>query len=502
VIKGIPLRINGGKDNDAASVDSELALLYLRMTGAKVEVSGPLPNPYFLGDRPLTEARPFTREAQQIYLVTRLDGFTVDDVLGLIDRAAAPTRTGRFLLDGKLSLRDKGNVWLRNAADRLRAAGVSDDRVAFDQSATVVTDEVDVLGYYSWGSNDPAIRRRKFNLSFRPGAIGGMFVSTDGRTFREPPVDWALPGWDNPKAWFAGTPQSLAGDLIREGITGVSGHVAEPLLGNAIRPDILFPAYVAGFSLAESYYLAMPSVSWMTVVVGDPLCAPFGDAPRQVTEVPLDPATELPKLFSERSQTVLERPGIPSDVLQSLLRAQSRTNRGDGEGSRADLEQATAKVPGLKVAQYSLAASYEAADKWDLAIARYRTILEASPDEVVALNNLAYALAVRKGVLGEALSLAERAYGLAPKSGVVLDTLGWIRYMGGDARSGLGLLVEAVRLSPDIGELRLHLAQVHAAMGDSPAARVELAKALELDPTLKSRPEAKALQEQEQGKPK
>ena len=146
--------------------------------------------------------------------------------------------------------------------------------------------------------------------------------------------------------------------------------------------------------------------------------------------------------------------------------------------------------------------SYEAAGKWDLAIARYRTILESSPDEVVALNNLAYALAVRKGVLGEALSLAERAYGLAPKSGAVLDTLGWIRYMGGDAKGGLGLLVEAVRMSPDIGELRLHLAQALAATGDSAAARVELAKALELDPTLKSRPEVKALQEQEQGKPK
>ena len=47
--------------------------------------------------------------------------------------------------------------------------------------------------------------------------------------------------------------------------------MAEPLLGNTIRPDILFPAYLAGFSLAEAYYLAMPSVSWMTVVVGDPL---------------------------------------------------------------------------------------------------------------------------------------------------------------------------------------------------------------------------------------
>ncbi len=46
--KGIPLRINGGdRDRSAASVDSELSVLYLRMTGALVPVIGPLPNPYF-----------------------------------------------------------------------------------------------------------------------------------------------------------------------------------------------------------------------------------------------------------------------------------------------------------------------------------------------------------------------------------------------------------------------------------------------------------------------
>ena len=42
-----------------------------------------------------------------------------------------------------------------------------------------------------------------------------------------------------------------------------------------IRPQILFPAYFKGLSLVEAFYLAMPVLSWQTVVVGDPLCAPF-----------------------------------------------------------------------------------------------------------------------------------------------------------------------------------------------------------------------------------
>jgi uncharacterized protein (TIGR03790 family) len=488
--KGIPLRINGGaKDRDAASVDSELAVLYLRMTGAPVPPAGPLPNPYFLGERPLSEARPFTRDAQQLYLVTRLDGFTVSDVIGLIDRGAAPSRDGRFILDGKFSLTEKGNLWLQSAADRLKAGGVSDDRIVFNQSGAVVSDEVDVLGYYSWGSNDPAIRRRQFNLTFRPGAIGGMFVSTDGRTFKEPPGDWKLPSsYQDKKAWFAGTPQSLAGDLIREGITGVAGHVAEPLLGNTIRPDILFPAYVAGFSLAEAYYLAMPSVSWMTVVVGDPLCAPFADATtRHEEDPPIDPATELPALFSRRRLDILSGSSTPLAAKQLALRAESRLARDDKAGARGDLEQATALAPTLLVAQFLLAAEYDTAGDFDAAIARYRTIIESSPDSALALNNLAYILAIRKGNLKEALPLAERAVALVPRSGVIADTLGWIHFMSGNSGRALPILQKAATLSPTVAEIHVHLAQVYSAAGRVDDARRELESAVRLDETLTRR---------------
>ena len=39
------------------------------------------------------------------------------------------------------------------------------------------------------------------------------------------------------------------------------------------RPDLLLPAYYQGRNLAESYYLAIPRLSWQNIVVGDPLCA-------------------------------------------------------------------------------------------------------------------------------------------------------------------------------------------------------------------------------------
>ena len=64
-----------GLQGTVASVDSELTLLYQRLLGVQPPVPGRVANPYFLGDKALTEARPFTRVSREIYLVTRLDGF-------------------------------------------------------------------------------------------------------------------------------------------------------------------------------------------------------------------------------------------------------------------------------------------------------------------------------------------------------------------------------------------------------------------------------------------
>src|ERR1700733_10651431 len=86
--KGVPLRVDGtaGLEGTVASVDSELTLLYRKLLGLTPAVSGRVDNPYFLGDRDPIHTEPFTRFSSDIYLVTRLDGFTVDDVLKLIAR--------------------------------------------------------------------------------------------------------------------------------------------------------------------------------------------------------------------------------------------------------------------------------------------------------------------------------------------------------------------------------------------------------------------------------
>jgi uncharacterized protein (TIGR03790 family) len=113
---------------------------------------------------------------------------------------------------------------------------------------------------------------RTLGFQWLPGALVTEYVSTDGRTFQRPPATWTIGTWKEAAGWFDGSPQTLTADYIHEGATGCSGHVYEPYLEFTPHPDQLFPAYFHGRTLAESYYVAIPGLSWLNIVVGDPLC--------------------------------------------------------------------------------------------------------------------------------------------------------------------------------------------------------------------------------------
>ena len=261
----VPLRIapSGEHTSDGASVDSELAALYVDLHGHPHPLRGPLANPFF-AQRNSTFGHP----GFPIYLVTRLAGYDFPDVRGIVDRAIAASNRGKFVIDLKSNDDAEGNNWLRTAAIALPA-----NRVVFDESDRVISGVKDVIAYASWGSNDPHRRQRDLGFGWLPGAIVTEFVSTDARTFRRPPDSWTLGNWGDQKTWFAGAPQTLTADYIHQGATGASGHVDEPFLQYTPRPDYLLPAYYHGQNLAESYWLSIPAVSWQNIVVGDPLCS-------------------------------------------------------------------------------------------------------------------------------------------------------------------------------------------------------------------------------------
>jgi Tfp pilus assembly protein PilF len=178
-----------------------------------------------------------------------------------------------------------------------------------------------------------------------------------------------------------------------------------------------------------------------------------------------------------------------------VVRFQTLLARDDQVGARSALEDAIKVAPRAVRLMVSLAQLEEQAGEDDAAMARYRHILEVQPTNVVALNNLAFALAVRHGAAAEALPFARRAVGLAPRSGTVLDTLGWVEHVLGNHSSAARLFEQAIQLEPSHAEIRLHAATVYLADGKGDHAAAELKEALRLDPALEARDEVHQLRE-------
>jgi len=321
-----------------------------------------------------------------------------------------------------------------------------------------------------------------------------MFVSTDGRTFKEPPPMWRPSSDGRRESIFGGSHQSLMADLIREGVTGAAGHVDEPYLDATIRPDILFPAYASGRNLAESYYAAMPYLSWQTIVVGDPLCAPFPHTALATRDIDsgIDADTELPTFFARHRLRHMPA-GLNNAAAAAWARAESHAARKDEAGEQEALEAAVAADPRFTLARLALASKYERENQFDRASAQYRAIVSYNPNEAIALNNLAYNLAVRHNNPQEGLPLAERACTILKNHPTCLDTIGWIQHLlKRDTQA-----VVTIRLARSSGyqdpDLLWHAAAIYAAVNDLAQATAELNLALKVKPDLADRDEIKSL---------
>jgi len=151
--KGIPLRIlgNPGHNRTITGVDSELALLYRKLAGEALPPAGSMPNPFFLADKPVSQAKQFNHADQNIYLVSRLDGYTLEDIKGLIDRGSSPSKEGKIVLDAV-------NSRTMETSDILGKMGQA-DRVLQENIEQALQNNRLALGYYSWGSKDPVSRK-------------------------------------------------------------------------------------------------------------------------------------------------------------------------------------------------------------------------------------------------------------------------------------------------------------------------------------------------------
>jgi len=267
--KGCPLkvlRVENDTSNCNSSVESELMLIPSPqhigscITFEQLNAGTYFKNPYF------TVNGTFSKADYGIYLVTRLDGYTAEKVKSLIDRSGPNTLV---IKDSTLFVMDQSPAWtgiglnteLGTTAALMTSAGWP---ILLNSTNLYVTNQQHVLGYASWGSNDPdadtASHARPSN-TWVNGSIAETHVSTSGRSF-EPGTAYG---------------QSLIADLIEEGVTGAKGYVYEPFTAAIAISSILFSRYVdmsfdgtPDYNLAESYFSASRMIGWKDVVIGDP----------------------------------------------------------------------------------------------------------------------------------------------------------------------------------------------------------------------------------------
>jgi Tfp pilus assembly protein PilF len=114
-------------------------------------------------------------------------------------------------------------------------------------------------------------------------------------------------------------------------------------------------------------------------------------------------------------------------------------------------------------------------------VASYRSVLNIDPSNLIALNNLSYALARENP--DEALTLAQHAAEIAPDSPTVQDTLGWIYYRKGLYSMAVRYLETAVNKDAT-PQRQFHLGVSYLKAGNQAAGQKIVREALQKDPNL------------------
>jgi putative PEP-CTERM system TPR-repeat lipoprotein len=110
---------------------------------------------------------------------------------------------------------------------------------------------------------------------------------------------------------------------------------------------------------------------------------------------------------------------------------------------------------------FKLATTYQQQNDTQKAEEHYKAILIEQPDNVLALNNLAFLYSQNNNP--QALDFAKKAYDNAPESAAVLDTYGNILVKQGQAKEGLPILEKAASLAPKENDIQFHLAEAYSA---------------------------------------
>jgi uncharacterized protein (TIGR03790 family) len=239
-----------------AAVDSELTLL--RNDDYPLEKW--LLNPYFVGFRKRKDSLPFTMD--QVMMVARLDASRPEVVKRMIDdslRAERHGLSGRAYFDARWPLPDNQDLQgyaLYDASLHKAASQTEKLPVLLDQQESLLQpgSAPEAALYSGWYS----LAKYVDAFDWQPGAVAYHIASGECKTLKK----------KGSQVWCK--------RLLEDGAAATIGPVAEPYVNAFPVPEIFFSFLLDGYyTLAESYFLSTPFLSWQMILVGDPLYRPF-----------------------------------------------------------------------------------------------------------------------------------------------------------------------------------------------------------------------------------
>ena len=187
----------------------------------------------------------------------------------------------------------------------------------------------------------------------------------------------------------------------------------------------------------------------------------------------------------EASKTQLEHllSKNPNEVETQLRMGDVLNRLGDRQGAIEHLRKAHELQPANPAAAYGLALMLDQGGQTDQARVAYEEVLKLDPENVQALNNLAYIKAEDGLDLDQALGLVQRALQKAPNDPNISDTLGLIYVRKKLTVQAVVLLRGLVARVPDNPAYRLHLAMALYDKGEKAEAKKELEAAQKYKPS-------------------
>ncbi|MBX3290792.1 MAG: tetratricopeptide repeat protein [Acidobacteria bacterium] len=157
----------------------------------------------------------------------------------------------------------------------------------------------------------------------------------------------------------------------------------------------------------------------------------------------------------------------------------SQAGRGKDAADAANKALSVAKsAERQQIAKLTLATAQNADGDFAGAESTLRSILNASPNNPIALNNLGYFLIERNERLNEAKEMIERALRSDPTNPSYLDSLGWAYYKLGSYTEAEKFLREAAKHDPSSATIQDHLGDVLKKQGKEDAARTAWERAV------------------------